>query len=234
MKGSLVSWHKVSFIRAEIQKFIESEEKENYMNNYFLLFLCSIPGLLIATTMHEFTRAAASTAFGDEFPKNSGRLTLNPIKHFEPIGFLLLFYSGGFGWGKPVETSGLYYKNRKRDTLLVAILPSVINLLLGMVFLGLYVNIGTMMHPYVSLILYYVCYYNVGIAVYNILPVAPMDCVKVLSVLLPANKYYTYLQYEKMIQVIFLFLLFLGFFTGIFQAIITGVIQVLGSLLFIL
>ena len=204
------------------------------MNNYLLAFLWSIPGLLVATTMHEFVRALASSAMGDNLPKSHGRLTLNPLKHFEPIGFLLLFYTGGFGWGKPVETSGLYYKNRKRDTLLVAILPSVVNLLLGMVFLGVYVNFGGNVNVHVANILNYLCFYNVGIAVYNLVPVSPMDCVKVLSVVMPANKYYSYLQYEKMIQMIFLFLLFLGFFGNIFGTITYGVIQFLGHLFFIL
>lgn len=66
------------------------------MNNYLLAFLWSIPGLLVATTMHEFVRALASSAMGDNLPKSQGRLTLNPLKHFEPIGFLLLFL-GFFG-----------------------------------------------------------------------------------------------------------------------------------------
>ena len=197
------------------------------MNNYFLAFLLSIPGLLVATTVHEFTRAAVSTAFGDHLPKSQGRLTLNPLKHFEPIGFLLLFYTGGFGWGKPVETSGLYYKNRKRDTLLTAILASVVNFALGLIFVCLFPRFD----GYARYVIEYLCLYNVGIAVYNILPVSPMDCVKVLSVVLPANKYFTYLQYEKMIQMIFLFLLFLGFFGGIFTGITYAVINFFGSIL---
>ncbi|WP_352400515.1 site-2 protease family protein [Anaerotignum sp.] len=201
--------------------------------NYFLIFLASIPGIIVATTMHEFTRAAVSSALGDTLPKSKGRLTLNPVKHFEPIGFLLLFYSGGFGWGKPVETSGLYYKNRKRDTLLVAILPSLVNLFLGMIFLALYTNVSVG-NTYVSMILNYLCYYNVGLAVYNILPVSPMDCVKVLSVSLPANKYFQYLQYEKMVQMFFLFLLFFGFFSGIFGGITNFLINFLGNIFFII
>ena len=79
-----------------------------------LVMLLGIPGIIVATTVHEFTRALLSTIFGDNYPKSKGRVTLNPVKHFEPIGFLMMFYSGGFGWGKPVETSALYYKNRKR------------------------------------------------------------------------------------------------------------------------
>lgn len=201
--------------------------------NYLIAFLCSIPGILVATTMHEFTRALTSSAFGDQLPKNTGRLTLNPLKHFEPIGFLLLFYTGGFGWGKPVETSGLYYKDRKRDTLLTAILPSVFNLLLGIIFLGIFLSLSDAVGYHFSMVLYYLCFYNIGLAVYNVLPVSPMDCVKVLSVLLPANKYYTYLQYEKMIQMVFLFLIFLGAFSGIFNAITGAVINGLTNIFLI-
>ncbi|WMI81667.1 site-2 protease family protein [Anaerotignum sp. MB30-C6] len=201
--------------------------------NYLLTFLLSVPGMIVATTIHEFTRAAVSSALGDNLPKSKGRLTLNPAKHFEPIGFLLLFYSGGFGWGKPVETSGLYYKNRKRDTLLVATLPSLVNLFLGMIFLSLYTHLP-MGNIYTSVILNYLCYYNVGLAVYNILPVAPMDCVKVLSVTLPANRYFQYLQYEKIIQFLFLLLLFLGLLGGIFGGITNFLINFLGKIFFIL
>lgn len=201
--------------------------------NYFFVFLISLPGIIVATTLHEFTRAMVSTALGDNLPKSKGRLTLNPLKHFEPIGFLLMFYSGGFGWGKPVETSALYYKNRRRDTLLVSILPSVVNLVVGMLFLVLYTNVSSG-NIYLSETLNYLCFYNVGLAIYNILPVAPMDCVKVLSVTLPANKYFKYLQYEKMIQVFFLFMLFLRFFSNIFGTITSFVINFLGNVFFIL
>ncbi len=198
--------------------------------NYFLIFLFSIPGIIVATTIHEFTRAAVSSALGDTLPKNKGRLTLNPFNHFEPIGFLLMFYSGGFGWGKPVETSALYYKNRKRDTFLVALMPSVVNLVLGFIFLILQSKIFHS-NLYLSMLFNYLCYYNVGLAVYNILPVAPMDCAKVLSVTIPANRYFQYLQYEKMIQLIFLLLLFVGLAGGFFSAIINIIIQIMGLIL---
>lgn len=199
------------------------------MNNTLLVLLLGIPGILVATTVHEFTRALLSTLLGDNYPKSQGRVTLNPVKHFEPIGFLMLFYSGGFGWGKPVETSALYYKNRKRDTLLVAILPSVVNLVLGLVFLGLY-QTQRGGNYYLAVLLHYIAYYNVGLAVYNILPVAPMDCVKVLSVLLPANQYFKYIQNEKLIQMIFLFLLFFGLIAGFMDRIIYGVMALFGGI----
>ena len=79
---------------------------------------------------------------------------------------------------------------------------------------------------YVDMILMYCSYYNIAIAVYNFVPVSPMDCVKVLSVVLPANRYYQYLQYEKVIQMVFLLLLFFGI-NGFFSAIIQIVMQFL-------
>ena len=78
------------------------------MNSLIILAL-QAPCVIFATTLHEFTRAFVSTKLGDNRPRDNGRLTLNPFKHFEPIGFLLALLTG-FGWGLPVETSSLYYK----------------------------------------------------------------------------------------------------------------------------
>ena len=204
-------------------------------SNYFFVLLLSIPGIVIATTVHEFTRAAVSSALGDNYPKSQGRLTLNPVKHFEPIGFLLLLYSGGFGWGKPGDTSALYYKNRKRGTLLTAILPSVVNLALGAAALWLYLGIFSQNGAYsaAALLLNGIYRFNIGLAVYNLLPVAPMDCVKVLSSLMPANTYFRFMQNEKLIQMVFLALLFFGLITGIMNTLISGVIGFFGGLFFL-
>lgn len=197
--------------------------------NLFIKILFSIPAVLIATTVHEFTRAMTSIALGDDLPKNLGRNTLNPVKHFEPIGFLLLLYSNGFGWGQPVETSSIRYKNRKRDVLLVAILPSVANLLVGALAIFIYTKFGHNLNSSLAAILVYTSVYNIGIAVYNCVPVVPMDCAKALSVLLPSNRYYQYLQQEKMIQMIFLFLLFFGITNNIFGPIINMIIGFIES-----
>lgn len=208
-------------------------ETSIFSSNMIWTLVLGIPGIIVATTVHEFVRAALSTAFGDNYPKSQGRLTLNPVKHFEPIGFLMLFYSGGFGWGKPVETSALYYKNRKKETLLVAILPSVVNLVLGILFLIL-PGMLQMHHAAGLQLVYYLSYYNIALAIYNVLPVAPMDCVKVLAVLMPANQYFRYMQHEKLIQMIFLLLIFFGLVTGIMNSIIYGVISVIMGILGIL
>jgi len=194
------------------------------MNSLLTLFL-QIPAVIFATTIHEFSRAAVSTAFGDRKPKNDGRLTLNPAKHFEPIGFLLAWITG-FGWGKPVETSPMFYKNKKSATLVTAVMPSIINIVFAIIFAMLFSFVGKN-NLVIYILLYDLVRFNVSLAVYNIVPVTPMDGIKVLSVLLPANKYYSYIQYEKIIQMVFLLVLFMGYTDAIFNPIISFVMSLL-------
>ena len=195
------------------------------MNTIFLLLL-QVPCILFATTLHEFVRAAVSTALGDRKPKNEGRLTLNPVKHFEPIGFILALTTG-FGWGQPVQTNALFYKNRQRDTLITAISPSVANILAAVVF-SVILRVSGSQGVIFSILLLSLIKMNVTLAVYNIVPITPMDGLKVLSALIPANSYFSYIQYEKIIQMIFLFLLFLGQTDAIFAPIISLVMSLLG------
>ena len=195
------------------------------MNTIIALFL-RVPCILFATTLHEFVRAAVSTALGDKKPKNEGKLTINPVKHFEPIGFIL-FLATGFGWGQPVQTNALFYKNRKRDTLITAISPSVANLLVAMVF-AFFLRDGNIQSTVLNIILISLVQFNVSLAVYNILPITPMDGLKVLSTVMPANTYFSYIQYEKIVQMLFLFLLFLGRTDIVFLPIIRAIMGILG------
>ena len=112
----------------------------------------------------------------------------------------------------------------------IGILPTVVNLILGLVFLLAY---GTFRSKgyYIGTLLHYLAYYNVALAVYNVLPVAPMDCTKVLAVLLPANQYFKYMQNEKLIQMLFLFLLFFGMITGFMDKIIYAVLSLFGGMI---
>lgn len=173
-----------------------------------IIFLLGIPAIMVATTIHEFTRAAVSASLGDKLPKEQGRLTINPIKHFEPIGMILML-ACGFGWGLPVNTSSLYYKDRKRGVLVTAIAPTVANLIFAVVFA--FIGLLTADFYFLSMFFIKITYYCCCLVIYNLIPVAPMDCLKVLAVVLPANSYYKLIQYEKAIQMGFLFLLFLGF-----------------------
>lgn len=157
---------------------------------------------IIAITIKEFTKAIISTKLGDPLPKRDGRLTLNPIKHLEPIGlFLMVFF--GLGWGKPVETTSLYYNNRKRDTLITYIMPSVINLVAGIIFALAYyrffdiygLNFATVLLGQISLV-------NLNLAIFNIIPIPPLDGSKVLTTITKPNNVIKIVSREKLYQVI--------------------------------
>ena len=195
------------------------------MNSSIFIFLLQIPCAIFATTIHEFARAVTSTMLGDKKPRNEGRLTLNPAKHFEPIGFILM-WTTGFGWGKPVETSQLFYKNRKQGVLITAIVPSVVNIIFAIIFSVVINVVGAELNA-VSIVLANLIRFNVSLAVYNLVPVTPMDGIKVLSAVMPANNYFKYIQYEKIIQVIFLLLLFMGYTDAIFVPVINFIMDIM-------
>ena len=175
--------------------------------NQLIVFFLGIPAIMIATTIHECTRAAVSSSLGDKLPREQGRLTINPLKHFEPIGMILML-ACGFGWGLPVNTSALYYKDRKKGVLITAVAPTIANLIFAFVFA--FAGWFTSNIYFLSILFVKTAYYCCCLVIYNLIPVAPMDCLKVLSSVLPANSYYKLIQYEKVIQMGFLFLLFLG------------------------
>ena len=209
-----------------------------FSRNVLLQILFGVISFFIVATCHEFTRAAVSTALGDVVPKNEKNLTLNPLKHTEPIGARLFIFTfllgyGAFGWSKTVRTSPLYYKSRKRASLLVAILPSVANIVLAFIALIIW-KIIPIHNSIVSTFLNVLILYNVSFAVCNCLPVPPMDCVKVLSLVLPAKQYFTYMQYEKIIQVAFIFLLIFRVFGSLLDTISLTIIRGMEMLLFFL
>ncbi len=187
------------------------------------IFALQIPAVILTTTIHEFVRAAVSTILGDKKPKNEGRLTINPLNHFEPVGFILM-WATGFGWGKPVDTNPMFYKNRKRDSIIVALAPSVANIIIAVIASFLYKvtngNSQSLVGTLIPMFFIVLKRFNICMFVYNIIPITPMDCVKVLSCVMPANTYFKYIQYEKIIQMAFLLFLFMGYVSRIVEPII--------------
>lgn len=92
-----------------------------------------IPAILIAFTFHEFAHAITADRLGDKTPRFQGRLTLNPIAHIDPMGFILILLVG-FGWAKPVQTNPSAYKNYYKDDLKVSIAGPMANMILGLIF----------------------------------------------------------------------------------------------------
>ncbi|MCB1188683.1 site-2 protease family protein, partial [bacterium] len=106
-----------------------------------LYFLTAIPLILLSLALHEYGHAAMANALGDPTPRLQGRVTLNPIKHLDPAGTFMIimtsFMGFGFGWGKPVQTNPTYYKDLRRDTILVAIAGPAMNLCQLMLAVGI-------------------------------------------------------------------------------------------------
>lgn len=181
--------------------------------NLAISFTSKIIGLIIAITIHQSFYAFTSAKLGDPLPKKDGRLTLNPFKHIEPVGFIILFISS-FGWGKPVNTSPSYYKNKKNGIMTVALSGIVANLcfaaLFGLIFKLFYDKMTTVPTIFLGSILRYTVQYNVILAIINLIPIYPLDGYRILLSLVKPNTYFKIVQYEKIIQMILILLAFAG------------------------
>lgn len=177
-----------------------------------IAYLLSVPALLIALTVHEVSHGYAAYKLGDPTAKNLGRLSLNPLKHLDPFGAIcmLLFR---FGWAKPVPVNTRYFKNPRRDMAITAMAGPLSNFVLG-IFGGAcylllvrltYFLAGQMPEGsfWVSFCQYSAIFFliffrmNIGLGVFNLIPLPPLDGSRVLSLLLPAKFYYRCIQQER-------------------------------------
>lgn len=154
------------------------------IRDWFLQLFFLAPAILFAVTFHEFAHGAAANALGDPTAKKLGRLTLNPLKHLDPVG-TLLFVLVRFGWGKPVPVDGRYFKHPRRDMALVSLAGPATNFVLAAV-LGLLLKfrlvddiVGTMVWLTVQI--------NIVLGVFNLIPVPPLDGSRLISAILPVS-----------------------------------------------
>lgn len=186
---------------------------------YFVLEAITI---IIVTTLFEYMKAFLSTIQGDTVPKSMGKLTLNPVKHFEPIGFLLFMFSG-YGWATPVETSSRNYKDKKTGTIITYLVPIIVFIILA-VLIKIVMNIAMIadsgVMEYVNLFLALLSRNFAAVAVFNIIPVYPMSGSWLIRCILNPNQAIKYAQYEKPLQIFIMFLLVLGWLTPILNAIV--------------
>lgn len=180
-------------------------------------YLIRIPALLIALTFHEFAHGYAANQLGDPTARFQGRLTLNPLVHLDPIGLLMLWFAG-FGWAKPVPVNPLNFRgDKKQGMVLVAAAGPGINLVLAFVALILQGFIFVFFYNDVLLSLVgTLVTYNILLAIFNLIPIPPLDGSKILAGLLPFRYDYYFRQLEQYGP----FLLILLVFTGAFGLII--------------
>ena len=165
----------------------------------FMDMLISIPGIIIGLSFHEFAHGVVSYALGDPTPKMQGRLTINPMAHMDPFGFLALMFAG-FGWGVPVQIDPRYYKHRRSGELIVALAGVATNLAIavGFSFLAKYMSTHMTMEFYEGLggilfdIVIYMVAINIVLMIFNLLPVPPLDGFGVLTQIFKLDRYSWY------------------------------------------
>jgi len=145
--------------------------------------------LFLALPFHEFAHAATAVALGDDTPIRQGRYTLNPLRHLDPIGSILILFTG-FGWAKPVQWNPMKVRTSLRvGATLVAIAGPLSNLLLAVLSAIILGYIGFDGSPVLVQSLEFFLYINVLLTVFNLIPVPPLDGSHVLFALLPGNAY---------------------------------------------
>lgn len=187
-----------------------------YMRNPGELFalLVSIPGVLVAITFHEFAHGLAAYKLGDNTAKNEGRLSLNPLDHLDPIGTLMLLLAG-FGWGKPVHVNPTQYTRKismEKGEAIVSFAGPLTNIILAFVFALIYgamiklASAGFLLSKVgniIQLIIASTISINIGLGVFNLIPLPPLDGSKIIMPFLPYNAKQWFRNNEQIFYIIF-------------------------------
>jgi Zn-dependent protease len=185
--------------------------------NSILNVILMIPGMLIAFTFHEYAHAFVADRLGDKTPRFQGRLTLNPIAHIDPVGFIaVLIFS--FGWAKPVQTNPSAYKNYYKDDLKVSLAGPISNFLVSIVLaviLGIYVRFAFGVLPealsgVIFSMLRFALVININIGLFNLIPIPGLDGFSLLRDLSPKTFYKFEEKFYQYQMLIMLALIFVG------------------------
>lgn len=178
-----------------------------------VLYLLRALVVLVAIPFHEAAHALVSHWLGDDTAVRAGRLSLNPVRHFDLLGALCMLI-GGVGWAKPVGIDVRNYKNPKVGMAISAAAGPVSNFLLAWVSMivykcVIYSGLGNRI-PALMLFFYYMVAMNLSLAVFNLIPIPPFDGSRIALLFLPQNLYFKAMRYERQIMLAVLLLVFLG------------------------
>lgn len=150
-----------------------------------LLFVALLLGIILALTVHEFSHAAMANVLGDPTAERAGRLTLNPMRHLDPLGFFMLLVAG-FGYARPVPYNPLYLRNQRIGPVLIGLAGPLSNLVFAVVCALTLRMVGPALGDANLLVqfLFLVAFINVNLAIFNLIPIPPLDGSKLLSVFL--------------------------------------------------
>lgn len=205
------------------------------MNQIMSQIALLIVPVLLSITVHEVCHGYTAYLFGDPTAKNAGRLTLNPVRHIDPVGLLVLIITGmagmAIGWAKPVPVDPRYFKKPRMKMMWVSLAGPSANILLAIVTAFLYKHFGgvvsqTFFYPLVFMAQYLVMI-NVGLAVFNLIPIHPLDGSHIMEGLLPLKAAYSYSKLRPYGFIILLLLIF----TRVVDVVIFPVISIILNIL---
>ncbi|MBE7035240.1 MAG: site-2 protease family protein [Ruminococcaceae bacterium] len=190
--------------------------------------------VLLAISVHEMAHGYGAYLLGDKTAKAMGRLSLNPLRHLDPIGALCLLLFG-FGWAKPVVVAPVYFKKPKRDMALTALAGPLSNFVMAYITLWIYKGLfatgflafGGFWAGLINQFLITFVVINIGLGVFNLLPIPPLDGSKVFLPLLPNRLFMDIMRYEHLGWLILMVALGLGVLDPIMSVLRQGVLEAL-------
>ena len=182
------------------------------MTEYLTELVLTALAVLITLTVHEFCHGYAAYKLGDKTALYAGRLTLNPTKHIDPLGALCMLFLH-VGWAKPVPVNPRNFKNPRKGFAITALCGPLSNLILAFLFSGIYLltyawvkditftEINFQYNLIKNLLDFLWIFFtvNIGIAIFNLIPVPPLDGSRILNVILPPKTYFRIMKYERQI-----------------------------------
>ncbi len=205
-----------------------------------LMILISIFCVLLSLSIHEMGHGLAAYLMGDRTAQSRGRLSINPIHHIDPIGGLCLLLFG-FGWAKPVPINPYNFNNKKGGMVLTSLAGPFTNFVLAFVAEIGVVALGSMTFSSeniaydIASVSYTICSYlaimNLGLGIFNLIPIPPLDGSKVLNAVLPTDIYFKYMQYERFGFIILILLMNFGVFNRFLNFCVSGVLNFYTSII---